>query len=112
MSSRVGEKKKGMLTYSTILAWRILLSEKPRRLQFMGLQRVRHNRATNTTPECMPLLQASLLQTELLKEHMMKEENASDPLIKQVAKGRARVAGNTRNQSFPPQRQDSNSNKE
>ena len=68
MSSRVGEKKKGMLTYSTILAWRILLSEKPRRLQFMGLQRVRHNRATNTTPECMPLLQASLLQTELLKE--------------------------------------------
>lgn len=53
-----------------------------------------------------------MVQTELLKERMMKEENASDPLIKQVAKGRARVAGNTRNQSFPPQRQDINSNKE
>lgn len=44
-----------------------------------------------------------VVQTELLKEHIMKEENASDPLIKQVGKRRARVAGNARNQSFPPQ---------
>ena len=37
-----------MATQSTILAWRILRTEKPGRLQSMGSQRVGHNSATNT----------------------------------------------------------------
>ena len=34
--------EKGMATHSSILAWRILWTEEPDRLQSMGLQRVRH----------------------------------------------------------------------
>ena len=39
---------KEMVTHSSILAWEILWTEEPGRLQSMGLQRVRHNWATNT----------------------------------------------------------------
>ena len=35
-----------MATHSSILAWRILWTEEPGKLQSMGLQRVGHNRAT------------------------------------------------------------------
>jgi len=35
--------EKGVATYSSILAWRILWTEEPGRLQSMGLQRVRHD---------------------------------------------------------------------
>ena len=35
--------EKGMATHSSILAWRILWTEEPDRLQSMGLQRVRHD---------------------------------------------------------------------
>ena len=35
--------EKGMAIHSSILAWRILWRERPGGLQFMGLQRVRHN---------------------------------------------------------------------
>ena len=35
--------KKGMATHPSILAWRILWTEDPRRLQSMELQRVRHD---------------------------------------------------------------------
>ena len=35
--------EKGMATHSSILAWRIPWTEKPGRLQSMGLQRVRHD---------------------------------------------------------------------
>ena len=35
--------EKGMATLSGIHAWRIPWTEEPGRLQFMGLQRVRHN---------------------------------------------------------------------
>ena len=35
--------EKGMATYSSILAWRIPWTEKPGRLQSMGLQRVEHS---------------------------------------------------------------------
>ena len=35
--------EKGMETDSSILAWRILQSEEPGRLQSMGSQRVRHD---------------------------------------------------------------------
>ena len=35
--------EEGMATHSSILAWRIPWTEEPGRLQFMGLQRVRHD---------------------------------------------------------------------
>ena len=35
--------EEGMATHSNILAWRILWTEEPRRLQFTGSQRVRHD---------------------------------------------------------------------
>jgi len=34
--------EKGMTTHSSVLAWRILWTEEPGGLQFMGSQRVRH----------------------------------------------------------------------
>ena len=37
-----------MATHSSILAWKIPWTEEPGRLQFMGLQRVRNDLATNT----------------------------------------------------------------
>ena len=41
--------EKGMVTHSSILAWRIPRTEEPGGLQSMGLQRVRHNRKTKST---------------------------------------------------------------
>ena len=38
----------GMAIHSSILAWRIPWKEEPSGLQSMGLQRIRHNEATNT----------------------------------------------------------------
>ena len=35
--------EKGMATHSSVLAWRIPWTEEPGVLQFMGLQRVRHD---------------------------------------------------------------------
>ena len=35
--------EKGMTTHSSILAWRILLTEEPGGLQCMGLQRIRND---------------------------------------------------------------------
>ena len=43
-----GSLESGMATHSSILAWRIPWTEELGRLQSMGLQRVRHNWATNT----------------------------------------------------------------
>ena len=40
---------KGMATYSSIVVWRLTWTKEPGRLQFMGLQRVRHDWVTNTT---------------------------------------------------------------
>ena len=37
--------EKGIGTHSSVLAWRITWTEEPGRLQFMGLQRVGHDRA-------------------------------------------------------------------
>ena len=37
-----------MVTYSSILSWRIPWTEESGRIQFMGSQRVRHDRETNT----------------------------------------------------------------
>ena len=39
---------KGMANHSSILAWEIPWTEEPEGLQFMGLQRVRHDWVTNT----------------------------------------------------------------
>ena len=41
--------EEGMATHSCILAWRITWTEELGRLQSMGLQRVRHNLATEHT---------------------------------------------------------------
>ena len=38
---------KELATHSSILAWKIPRTEEPGRLQFMGLQRVKHDRAIN-----------------------------------------------------------------
>ena len=38
--------EKGMATHSRILAWKISWTEEPGELQFKGLQRVRHDLAT------------------------------------------------------------------
>ena len=40
--------EKGMVTHSSILAWRMPGTEEPGRLQSMGLERVGHDRVTNT----------------------------------------------------------------
>ena len=41
--------EKGMASHSIILAWRIPWTEEPGSLQFVGLQKVRHNWVTSTT---------------------------------------------------------------
>ena len=43
---REGPPEKGMVTHSSILAWRIPWAEEPGELQSVGLQRVRHEGAT------------------------------------------------------------------
>ena len=40
-----------MATHSSILAWEILWTEEPGRLQSMGLQRVRHDLVTKPPPQ-------------------------------------------------------------
>ena len=40
--------EKEMATYPSILAWEISCAEEPGGLQFMGPQRVKHDKATNT----------------------------------------------------------------
>ena len=40
--------EKEMATHSSILAWRISWTEEPGRLQSLGLQRVKHDQATNS----------------------------------------------------------------
>ena len=41
--------EKEMATHSSVLAWEIPWTEEPGELQFLGLQRVRHESATKTT---------------------------------------------------------------
>lgn len=42
-----------------------------------------------------------IVQTELLKDHLEKNDNAEDPLLNQVGKGRARVAENAGESASP-----------
>ena len=50
--------EKEMATHSSILAWDIPWTEEPDGLQFMGLQRVRYNCATEHTQQvtCVPVV--------------------------------------------------------
>ena len=56
-----------MATYSSILAWRIAWTEEPGGLQFMELQRARHDWATNTaTARCKTTVSENWPQREIL----------------------------------------------
>ena len=46
--------EKEMATHSSTLAWRILWTEEPGRLESMGSQRVRHDRVTSLHFEAYP----------------------------------------------------------
>ena len=47
--------EKGMTTYSSFLAWKMLWTEEPGQLESTGLQRDRHDRATDTCTFSKPL---------------------------------------------------------
>ena len=55
-----------MATHSSILAWRIPWIEEPGRLQFIGMQRVRHNWITSTSLPGGRSSQSSCVSTGLL----------------------------------------------
>ena len=62
--SSLGQKdplEKEMATHCSILDWRIPWTEKPGRLQSMGLQRVRHDLVTKPQEEPYPILLQSFL---------------------------------------------------
>ena len=67
-----------MAPHSSILAWKIPWTEEPGRLQSMGSQRVRHNRATSLSlsfflfPLSLPtlILSGEHYQTNLFKGEM------------------------------------------
>ena len=69
-----------MASHSRILAWRIPSTEEPGGLQSMGLQRVRHQRATNTpylTPCQLNLLLLLFNSAErLLEDPLVEKMNA------------------------------------
>ena len=68
--------EKEMANHSSILAWRILWTEKPGGLQSMGSQRVGHKWATNTDWLTDPTLYIYLL--EILKLHFLEIPHNSD----------------------------------
>ena len=53
-----------MATHFSILAWEIPWIERPGRLQFMGSQRVRHNRETKHTEDLYPANSDTEKETE------------------------------------------------
>ena len=53
--TQVSLEEKGMVTYSSILAWKIPWTEEPGVLQSMGLERVGHDQETNTHTHTHPL---------------------------------------------------------
>ena len=52
-------QEKEMATHSSTLAWKIPWTEEPGRLQSMGLQRVRHDRATSLSLSISKTLEAT-----------------------------------------------------
>ena len=68
--------EKGMATHSSILAWRIPWTEEPGGLQSVGLQRVRHDWATNTplylnSPNMHRKLQWMLIKLIINQKYMV-----------------------------------------
>ena len=65
--------EKGMVTYSSILAWRISWTEEPGGLQSMGLPRVGHDWATKHEHE-ESLVQVQLADAERKKQKRMGQK--------------------------------------
>ena len=62
--------EEGMATHSGILAWKIPWTEELSRLQSMGLQRVGHDRATNTyTALFISTVWETLCKITILSKH-------------------------------------------
>ena len=63
------------LSMGSILAWKIPWTEEPGRLQFMGLQRVRHDWATNTfmTPISQNFTQPSKTYSNVISQSSQQE---------------------------------------
>ena len=59
--------EKGMEIHARILAWRIPLTEKPGGLQSMGSQRVRHDRATDTSLQSQQVHKILIVQMNFSK---------------------------------------------
>ena len=55
--------EKEIATHSSTLAWKILWTEEPCRLQSTGSQRVRHNRATSLSLNCYSVQFSSVAQS-------------------------------------------------
>ena len=63
--------EKGMATHSSIFPWEISWTEEPGGLQYMGLQRLRHNLVTKQTAT-MPI-HYILSMADLALQHRMKQ---------------------------------------
>ena len=64
--------EKGTAAHSSILAWRILWTEEPGRLQSMGPQRIRHNWVTST----FTFVEEYNMAMSLAKEKLIDENHA------------------------------------
>ena len=62
-----------MATHSSILAWRIPWTEEPSGLQSMGLQRVGHDRAINTSYEEQDFFSYKHLKPPNQAEHVLNK---------------------------------------
>ena len=58
-----------MATHSSILAWEIPWTEEPRRLQFMGLQRVGHDLATKQQEQRLSALNYQIASSQWMEAH-------------------------------------------
>ena len=77
--------EKGMATHSSILAWEILWTEEPGRLQSMGLQRIGHDWVTKHIAHhhlpSHPLRPGSCLQRKPLWSHSQRTGKAFSSLL-------------------------------
>ena len=62
--------EKGIATHASILSWKIPWTEEPGELQFMGLQRVRHDLATKQQEQLNIIL--SLQKSYFLDFHVIR----------------------------------------
>ena len=97
--------EKGMVTHSSILAWRIPWREEPGGLQSMGSQRVKHNRAINTFTffhthaEEKPVFQ---MRAHLLKTCTDLSKFCTDSFSYCVAFNRSRILKQTKIEQMLP----------